>query len=86
MIITDHPKNFGEWVQNSRAKLRRITSRKWNNSRVSLQGLDFVYIVFSSIPFIVSQWCVVSMSELHSNGLGSIPGSGNYDLFLNVLI
>ena len=45
MMKFDHyrsSKNSGEWVWNSRAKSCQISPRKWNDSRVSLQELDFV--------------------------------------------
>ena len=39
-----------EWVWNLRTKLCSIASRKWNFSRVSLQGFDIRYIMLSVNP------------------------------------
>ena len=88
MMKFDHyrsSKNSGEWVWNSRAKLCQITLRKWNDSRVSLQELDFMwYIVLEYSHWLCLNGVVASMLEFQSSSLGLLPRRGKYDLLLNV--
>ena len=50
--------DFREWVWNSREKLCCITPGEWNDSRVSLKVLDFMYIMFYVHNFYVHNFYV----------------------------
>ena len=57
-IFGDGECDFREWVWNSREKLCCITPGEWNDSRVSLKVLDFMYIMFYVHNFYVHNFYV----------------------------
>ena len=68
----------GEWVCNSRTKIKSNYPGKWNDIRVSLKELDFVYIMFQ----VIHVGCSIIVHELNcwsSNPTtpGIVSGSGD---------
>ena len=57
--------DFREWVWNSREKLCCITPGEWNDSRVSLKVLDFMYIMFYVHNFYVHNFMYIMYTDSH---------------------
>ena len=73
-------KNSGEWMWSSRVKLCQIDPSKRNDSRVSLQELDFVqYSLLKFSRCVCHNDVMEKMSNFTSSGLGLLPRIGKYD-------